>query len=322
MRLACRGGACFLASCADWGGCVSARRSPLLFTAMLPSCAIAHPTAARSRTQTAFAPGHAALAIVASPRIWPQGVFFASMFWNRRRKNGYNGKPMFNKQHISQAFSAALPIVFGLHRHRHPPAVFCASPLVLICCRFSCFRSCSIRCRSVHDSNMYLAASPLASIVASVSLVNTRQMLYSASFAPECKGVSKRLAFFFAATVTDESYGVSTARFREGDWSVDRALWVNIFSQTSWTVSNMVGVLVGGAIGIPLNIAAFAMTSIFICLLVSQRMTSANVVAFVASMLGVCVCKIAGLTGPAILIGRSSAWRRLWRTRDGVMLKS
>ena len=36
--------------------------------------------------------------------------------------------------------------------------------------------------------NMYLAASPLASIVASVSLVNTRQMLYSASFAPECKG--------------------------------------------------------------------------------------------------------------------------------------
>ena len=90
---------------------------------------------------------------------------------------------------------------------------------------------------------------------------------------------------------------------REGDWSVDRALWVNIFSQTSWTFSNMVGVLVGGAIGIPLNIAAFAMTSIFICLLVSQRMTSANVVAFVASMLGVCVCKIAGLTGPAILIG-------------------
>ncbi len=151
--------------------------------------------------------------------------------------------------------------------------------------------------------NMYLAASPLASIIASVSLVNTRQMLYAASFAPECQGVSKRLAFFFAATVTDESYGVSTAKFAEGGWSVDRALMVNLFSQSSWALSNVAGVLVGGAIGIPLNIAAFAMTAIFICLLVTQRMTSANIVAIVLAMAGVYLCKAVGLTGPAILVG-------------------
>ena len=201
---------------------------------------------------------------------------------------------MFNKQHISQAFSAALPIVLGYIAIGIPCGILCQSiglDMLQVFLFSVLFYS---GAGQFMIPNMYLAASPLASIVASVSLVNTRQMLYSASFAPECKGVSKRLAFFFAATVTDESYG---------DWSVDRALWVNMFSQTSWTVSNMVGVLVGGAIGIPLNIAAFAMTSIFICLLVSQRMTSANVVAFVASMLGVCVCKIAGLTGPAILIG-------------------
>ena len=151
--------------------------------------------------------------------------------------------------------------------------------------------------------NMYLAASPLASIIASVSLVNTRQMLYAASFAPECQGVSKRLAFLFAATVTDESYGVSTAKFAEGGWSVDRALMVNLFSQSSWALSNVAGVLVGGAIGIPLNIAAFAMTAIFICLLVTQRMTSANIVAIVLAMAGVYLCKAVGLTGPAILVG-------------------
>lgn len=151
--------------------------------------------------------------------------------------------------------------------------------------------------------NMYLAASPLASIIASVSLVNTRQMLYSASFAPECQGVSKRLAFFFAATVTDESYGVSTAKFAEGGWSVDRALMVNLLSQSSWALSNVAGALLGGAIGIPLNIAAFAMTSIFICLLVTQRMTSANIVAIVLAMAGVYLCKAVGLAGPAILVG-------------------
>lgn len=151
--------------------------------------------------------------------------------------------------------------------------------------------------------NMFLAGSSIASIVASVSLVNTRQMLYAASFAPHCEGVRKRLAFLFAATVTDESYGVSTAKFESGDWSVDRAMMVNLFSQSSWALSNVVGVLVGSAIGIPLAIASFAMTSIFICLLCSQKMSVENGVAVVVAMLGVFVCKVVGLSGPAILLG-------------------
>ena len=128
-------------------------------------------------------------------------------------------------------------------------------------------------------------------------------MLYSAAFAPACKGVRKRLAFLFAATVTDESYGVNTARFEAGDWSVGRATLVNLFSQSSWALSNVAGVLVGNAIGVPLAIAAFAMTSIFICLLVTQAWKPATAVAAVVAMAGVFACKAVGLAGPAILIG-------------------
>lgn len=210
---------------------------------------------------------------------------------------------MVSKEHISDAFHAALPIMLGYVAIGIPCGILCDSiglnalqVLLLSVLFYSGAGQFMI-------PNMYLAGSPLASIIASVSLVNTRQMLYSASFAPECQGVSKRLAFFFAATVTDESYGVSTAKFEEGDWSVDRALFVNLFSQTSWTVSNVVGVLVGSAIGIPLDIASFAMTAIFICLLVTQKVTSANIIAVVLAMLGVYVCKALGLTGPAILVG-------------------
>lgn len=151
--------------------------------------------------------------------------------------------------------------------------------------------------------NMWLAASPVASIIASVSLVNTRQMLYAASFAPLCAHERRGLSFLFAATVTDESFGVNMANFTTGEWSVARATLVNLFSLTSWTLSNVVGVLIGSAIGIPLAIASFAMTSIFICLLVTQRPTAENVVAALVAMLGVYVCKLAGLAGPAILIG-------------------
>ena len=171
--------------------------------------------------------------------------------------------------------------------------------------------------------NLWLAGSPIASIVASISLVNTRQMLYAASFAPRCVGVKKRLAFLFSATVTDESYGVNTARFAEGEWSVGRATAVNLFSQTSWTLSNIVGVLVGDAVGIPLAIASFAMTSIFICLLFSQKATAANAVAAVVAMAGVFACKAVGLSGPAILVGAVAgvaaalAFSRVRRARRG-----
>ena len=151
--------------------------------------------------------------------------------------------------------------------------------------------------------NMWLAASPVTAIIASVAFVNTRQMLYSASFAPFCEKAKKRLSFFFAATVTDESYGVNMAHFQLGEWSVRRGLLVNLFSQSSWTLSNVLGAVIGNAISVPLAIASFAMTSIFICLLCSQKVTPENAVAVVVAMVGVVVCKGIGLSGPAILIG-------------------
>lgn len=210
---------------------------------------------------------------------------------------------MIKTEHIKDAFHAAVPIMLGYVAIGVPCGILCDSIGLNVLQVFLLSALFYSGAGQFMIPNMYLAASPLASIIASVSLVNTRQMLYSASFAPECQGVSKRLAFIFAATVTDESYGVSTAKFEEGNWSVDRALFVNLFSQSSWTLSNMAGVLVGSAIDIPLNIAAFAMTSIFICLMVTQKMTSPNILAIVVAMLGVYLCKVIGLTGPAILVG-------------------
>ena len=151
--------------------------------------------------------------------------------------------------------------------------------------------------------NMYLAGNPIITIITSVSLVNTRQMLYSASLAPRCEGTSKPLSFFFSATVTDESFGVNTSEFESGGWSVRNGLLVNLFSQLSWTLFNVVGVLIGSLVDIPLSIAAFAMTSIFICLLFTQPVSVQNIASAIIAVLGVFVCKLVGLTGPAILLG-------------------
>ncbi|WP_041690704.1 AzlC family ABC transporter permease [Eggerthella sp. YY7918] len=210
---------------------------------------------------------------------------------------------MVSGDHIKQSFSAALPIMLGYVAIGIPCGILCDSiglgPLQVFLLSMLFYSGAG----QFMIPNMWLAGSPLVSIIASVSLVNTRQMLYSAAFAPACRGVKKRLSFLFAATVTDESYGVNVSKFSEGEWSVDRATMVNLMSQSSWALSNVVGVLVGNAIGIPLAIASFAMTSIFICLLVTQKLSVANLVAVVVAMLGVYVCKMVGLAGPAILIG-------------------
>jgi len=152
-------------------------------------------------------------------------------------------------------------------------------------------------------SNLWMTGSPLVSIIASVSFVNTRQMLYSAAFSPYFEQARKRLTLLFAATVTDESFGVNLAKFQEGSWTPGRATLVNLLCMTTWGIANAAGVLLGNALSIPAAIAAFAMTSIFICLLAMQEMNRLNILVIAASAIAVCVFKSVGLSAPAILLG-------------------
>lgn len=152
--------------------------------------------------------------------------------------------------------------------------------------------------------NMWLGGSPLYSIIASVAFVNTRQVLYSAAFSPYFSGVGKLLSFFFSATVTDESFGVSMERFsNDPSWTAKNALFVNLFSMFTWATANAVGCALGDVIDLPLAIASFAMTSIFICLLATQRITRQTLCVMVAAGIGTSLCKVVGLSGPAILLG-------------------
>ena len=151
--------------------------------------------------------------------------------------------------------------------------------------------------------NMMLAGTPLLTIIASVSFVNSRQILYSASLSQFCQGVSKKLTFLFAGGVTDESYGVNVQQFLTGRWNVANALLVNLFSVSSWAFSNAAGVLLGNMISIPVALGSFAMTSIFICLLCTQKLTSTTAVVVIVTMVSVLFFKFVGLSGPAILLG-------------------
>ena len=210
---------------------------------------------------------------------------------------------MVSQSDIASSFKAALPIMMGYIAIGVPCGVLSAS---IGLNAFQVFLMCALFYSGAGQfmvPNMWLSGAPLASIVASVSFVNSRQILYSTAFAPRGEGASKLLSFFFAATVTDESFGVNLTQFERGDWNVARATLVNLFSQSSWTASCVVGTFIGNALNIPLPIAAFAMTSIFICLLVIQKLTLTNIVAALGAALGVFIFKLIGLSGPAIFFG-------------------
>ena len=127
---------------------------------------------------------------------------------------------------------------------------------------------------------------------------------------PRCRGIanrrSKRLAFLFGATVTDESFGVNLRALRE------RRLGREARHGRQPVQSVVMGVCLRhgrvhrqSRVGAT-AIASFALTSIFICLLCMQKITTTNLITVGVAVLGVLLCKLTGLPG---LRSCSARWR-------------
>ncbi len=150
-------------------------------------------------------------------------------------------------------------------------------------------------------SNLWLAGVPMPSIVASVAAISARFALYSASLAPHLSGTSRRLAFGVSATLTEEAYGISLGKLvNDPSWTAVHALLLNVTLLLTWALSCAAGAAIGAAVDIPTAIAAFAMTSLFVFLLVTQPVSRGAVVAALAAALTVAACKYTGATSVAV----------------------
>ncbi|HEY5975416.1 MAG TPA: AzlC family ABC transporter permease [Geobacteraceae bacterium] len=114
------------------------------------------------------------------------------------------------------------------------------------------------------------AGASLAAIVATTFMVNLRHLLMSSAMAVHLSGAGRRFLALFAYGVTDESFAVNMTRFRQGEWDRRQALILNQVTNATWIVSTVAGVFLGsfipaGALGID-----YALTGMFICLLVFQ----------------------------------------------------
>jgi len=125
-------------------------------------------------------------------------------------------------------------------------------------------------------------------IVATTFIINLRHLLMSSALAVHFPRTSKRFLTLFAYGVTDESFAVNMARFRQGGWDRWRALTVNQIANFTWIVCTVAGVFLGdlvpsGAFGID-----YALTAMFICLLTFQLRGNEHVVtALLAALISV-----------------------------------
>lgn len=117
---------------------------------------------------------------------------------------------------------------------------------------------------------MLVAGAAIPAIILTTFFVNLRHTLMSSALAVYLSGVSRKFLALYSYGITDESFAVNMTRFRDGNWDHWRALVVNHLANAVWVLATVTGTLVGqfvpqGAFGID-----YALTGMFICLLVFQ----------------------------------------------------
>lgn len=138
-------------------------------------------------------------------------------------------------------------------------------------------------------SAQFIAVSMLASgasalsIIITTFVINIRHLLMSAALAVHLKGVHRIVLSLLAYGVTDESFAINISRFRSGQWSWQEAITVNTSANLTWIVSTVFGCYAGeliprGAFGID-----YALTAMFICLLIFQLPSVYHILAAVIS---------------------------------------
>lgn len=165
---------------------------------------------------------------------------------------------------------------------------------------------------------MLNAGASLPAIVFATLVINLRHALMSSALAVHMRGVNRWFLTFFAYGVTDESFAVNMARFRSGSWSRWSALTVHQLTNLAWIVSTTAGALIGqfipqGAFGID-----YALTAMFLCLLVYQVQSRLLVVtgliaAGVATLWYLLIPGDSYIVGASVVAATAGFFLKRWR---------
>lgn len=117
---------------------------------------------------------------------------------------------------------------------------------------------------------MIVESASSASIIMTTFIVNLRHMLMSSSLALYLGRENRKKLTIFSHTITDESFVINSEKFKNSPWNLNRALSVNYTAYLAWFFSTLAGGYFGQFISEKSFGMEYAMTAMFICLLVLQ----------------------------------------------------
>ncbi|AMV69474.1 branched-chain amino acid transport protein [Pediococcus damnosus] len=123
-------------------------------------------------------------------------------------------------------------------------------------------------------AQMLTTTAPILTIVLMLFFLELRYALLGSSLAGYLKGQNNRFLFFFAISMNDENYAINYLKFvTDRNWTPKDALQVEHWSLLVWTIANVVGSLIGSAVSIDLTVVNFALTALFLYMIVMQLKT-------------------------------------------------
>lgn len=147
-------------------------------------------------------------------------------------------------------------------------------------------------------ASLLMSNAPISSIFMTLFFLELRYALLGSSLSKYLRTESQRFVWLFSVSMNDENYAVNYLKFAtDKHWTPKDALMVEHYSLISWAGGNMIGGLIGSAVKIDLNIVDFALTALFIYMIVMQvRNHLSLLIGLLSAVLAVAFLSLTGST--------------------------
>jgi len=119
-------------------------------------------------------------------------------------------------------------------------------------------------------ASMVSMGASISAIITMTFFLNLRHLLMSSSMSGFIKKPSLPFTLIFSHTLADESFAINYNQFKNQEWTANKALATNISAYLTWSLSTVVGGMLGSAWEIDTTIINYVLIAMFISLLVSQ----------------------------------------------------
>lgn len=120
-------------------------------------------------------------------------------------------------------------------------------------------------------ASLLVIDAPVSSIFMTLFFLELRYALLGSSLSKYFRNENQRMVLLFSASMNDENYAINYLKFAtDKNWTTRDALMVEHYSLISWAAGNMIGGLIGSAVSIDLTIVDFALTALFLYMIVMQ----------------------------------------------------